>query len=274
MKKLFLAMLVLALTIFTMASCSDNDDDKKKCDHPEDKIVEVEAKEANCFEAGYTAGKMCTKCGKAVEGMTPKAAWNHAVPPLDIPAVAATCESAGQTKGSRCSACLTFIVEPTIIPKLAHTEVANAEVPATCTKAGSTGGTHCSVCYNTIEEPTIVPPTGEHELEITKEAKAATCQETGLTAEESCTVCKKVINKQTVTQINPDNHVENVTIEAVAPTCKAAGNTEEIRCKYCKNADDTYVLIKASETIIDPTAHTYVAGKCKDCDEPDPTIGG
>ncbi|MBO5010579.1 MAG: hypothetical protein J6D20_07790 [Clostridia bacterium] len=207
MKKLFLAMLVLALTIFTMASCSDNDDDKKKCDHPEDKIVEVEAKKADCFEAGYTAGKMCTKCGKAVEGMTPIAAYNHVGTTVKIPAIAATCESAGQTEGARCNACLTFVKESTIIPKLAHTEVANAEVPATCTKAGSTGGTHCSVCYNTIKEPTIVPPTGEHTLEVTKEAKAATCQETGLTAEQSCKVCGNVIEKQIETQKDPDVHV-------------------------------------------------------------------
>ncbi len=206
MKKLFLAMLVLALTIFTMASCSDNGDSKKKCDHPEDKIVEVEAQNATCTEAGYTEGKMCTKCGKAVEGMTPIAAWNHVGTTVKIPAIAATCENAGQTEGARCNACLTFVKESTIIPKLAHTEVDNATVEATCTEAGSTGGTHCSVCSDTIKKPTITPPTDEHTLEITKEGKAATCQETGLTDEKSCTVCKKVINKQVETEINPDAH--------------------------------------------------------------------
>lgn len=206
MKKLFLAMLVLALTIFTMASCSDNGDSKKKCDHPEDKIVEVDAKKATCFEAGYTAGKMCSKCGKAVEGMTPIAAFNHVGTTVKIPAIAATCENAGQTEGARCNACLTFVKESTLIPMLAHTEVDNATVDATCTKAGSTGGTHCSVCHNTIDKPTITPPTGQHTLVETKKAEAATCTSTGLTAEKSCTVCNKVIEKQVVTKIDPDNH--------------------------------------------------------------------
>lgn len=192
MKKLFLAMLVLTLTIFTMVSCSDKDteDNKKKCDHPEDKIVEVFAKKATCTEDGYTDGKMCSKCGKAVEGMTPIAAFNHKGTTVTTKATAATCEKSGLTEGARCNACLAFIKVAEVIPQLAHQEVAKADVPATCSEAGCTGGTYCKVCENTITDSTIIEPTEEHDLYITKEADADNCPE------KSCRVCENVIEKQ------------------------------------------------------------------------------
>ncbi len=211
MKKLFLAIFVLTLVVFTMASCDTNNggnggDNGPTCEHPEESLKEVFGKKATCTEDGYNPGVMCTLCGATISGREELKATGHRG--MKVDAVEATCETNGITEGSRCGFCLQFLVAQQIIPKLPHQEVANIDTAPTCTTPGSTGGTHCSVCFNAIQPATEVPATG-HTLEETKAATVATCESPAMTAEKSCTVCNNIIEAQkAVGEVDANNHVD------------------------------------------------------------------
>ena len=79
---------------------------------------------------------------------------------------------------------------------LGHTEVIDAAVAPTCTETGLTEGNHCSVCDEVLVAQTVVDASGH--TEVIDAAVAPTCTETGLTEGNHCSVCDEVLVAQDV----------------------------------------------------------------------------
>ena len=152
-------------------------------------LVDVEAKDPTCTEAGYTAHKDCSRC-TYVEGKETVAALGHTE--VIDEAVAPTCTETGLTEGKHCSVCEEVLVAQKEVPALGHTfgEVTVTTEP-TCTVAGE--GTHtCSVCG--VTETVEVAALGH--VEVLDKEVAPTCTEAGLTKGSHCSVCNEVLAEQ------------------------------------------------------------------------------
>ena len=234
MKKLLFALIVLAMSIFVMASCEG---EKPECTHPN--VIDVAETNSTCYVAGLTAGKKCADCGVMVEPQTEKPLAHRT---NTIEAKAPTCLTDGTTEAKRCVLCLQFVVPPTIVPKLNHVidgeskVVESATVEANCTESGRTGGKHCSVCYTTVEDPTsVTPPTGHDFVDITEE-KAPTCQADGCTAGVKCSVCGEVFVDSVVLPKGEDHHDIEWTVDANDAT-KENGTCKVEGCDYTATRD-------------------------------------
>ena len=152
-----------------------------------------------------------------------------------------------------------------IIPKKAHTEVADKAVAATCTTTGLTQGKHCSVCNTVIVEQEIVPANGHtigaeanctnaqectvchtkltaalgHDYKST--VKQPTCTESGYTTH----TCSRCGDTYTDSDVAAKGHTE-VTDKAVAATCTTTGLTEGSHCSICSEIIKTQETIKAN----------------------------
>ncbi len=155
MKKLILALLVLTLSIFAMASC--NNDNQDNCNHAS--TTKVEATVADCNGPAYTEGVFCNDCQKYISGHVAEGEPFHSTC-VTTNGQAATCEKSGLTPSSRCLVCRVWVIEEKVIEKLPHNTVNSDDVAATCTESGSTGGKHCKDCSTVIEEATMINPLG------------------------------------------------------------------------------------------------------------------
>ena len=106
-------------------------------------VAQVEAKPADCENAGYEAYYSCTCHGELTTKVVVDA-LGHTEETLA--GKAATCTEAGLTAGKKCSVCQKVLVAQTEIAAKGHTEETLAGKESTCTEAGLTEGKKCSVC--------------------------------------------------------------------------------------------------------------------------------
>ena len=102
------------------------------------KVVDLEGKEANCVEAGITAGSMCAVCNEVFVAQEKIPAFGHDI--VELAAVEANCTEDGLTAGKYCTKC-DYEVKQTVISASGHNIVADAAVTAdsACPGRGSSG---------------------------------------------------------------------------------------------------------------------------------------
>ena len=180
MKKLFVFLMILALTVALIACGSEVETQAPETDAPETQTpetdppetqhvheIEVEEILPTCSARGYHI-ETCKTCGETlVEQALPK---TECTPNGD-----ATC-----TTDSVCTACGKVLVAAT-----GHVWTDKQTVVSTCTADGKETAT-CSVC-GTVEE-TVIPMIA-HIMGAVEEEKAATCTEAGY-KKGACVMCE------------------------------------------------------------------------------------
>ena len=164
----------------------------------------------------------------------------------------ATCTSSGLSEGEKCASCGAFVVEPTIIPAIGHTEVVDPAVSATCTENGLKEGKHCSVCNEILVEQVVIPASHK---EVKDKAVDPTCTKSGLSEGTHCFVCGEVVKEQTVLPALGHDETEHA---ARTVTCTEPGWNAYITCSRCNYT--TYEEIKALGH--DLTEHEAKEGTC------------
>ena len=120
-------------------------------------IEHVEAKAADCENAGYEAYYSCTCHGELTTKVVVDA-LGHTEETLA--GKAATCTEAGLSAGKKCSVCQKILAAQTEIAAKGHTEQTLAAKDPTCENTGLTAGKKCSVCGVTLEEQKEIPALG------------------------------------------------------------------------------------------------------------------
>ncbi len=237
MKKLFLLLAALLLSVAALVACGGEDDTSCKHTNVEANPDGPRVVEATCFQEGVSAEMICKDCGKVVEESKTIAKLPHPAEKYVFTAAEeATCQKTGKTSGIKCGVCDETVVKFDTIAKKEHTPINTPKKEATATEDGHEGGTHCANCYIPLTASTPIPAGHSHgipsaertHLEITKPAVAPTCQADGKTAEVKCTICNKIVQDDTAIAATGHNLV--VTAEAVAATCVAMGKTAAYKC--------------------------------------------
>jgi len=152
-------------------------------------VVEDEAVEPTCTEAGKTAGSHCANCGEVFEAQEEIPALGHDA--VEDAGVEPTCTEAGKTAGSHCETCGEILVAQEEVPALGHNVVEDEALAATCTEAGKTAGSHCDRCGEVLVEQEDVPALGHTVVEIP--AVPATKDSAGHTVGYKCEVCGEIL---------------------------------------------------------------------------------
>ena len=246
-------------------------------DHERWAIVS-EGKDATCTEAGYTAGKVCSKCGEAyaVSTVIPATGHSHTAVVtaptcteggytthtchcgdsyvdshvdatghnrVTAPAVAPTCTKTGLTEGEKCANCGEVYVAQQTVDALGHEEVTVPGREPTCTDRGLTDGKHCTRCNRDTVSRQSIPALGHDE--VSHAGQAPTCTEAGWHPYSTCTRCdySSYLARKAL------GHIE--VIDAyVAATCTTDGITEGKHCTRCSE-------ILVAQTVINALGHDY-----------------
>ena len=208
---------------------------------------EVEAKEANCTEAGYEAGIKCSDCGETVSGLTEIAALGHSYKEI---VTEPTCTTDGFTTHV-CSVCDDSYVDAQVKATGHNWKDADCDEPKTCSACGTTEGDAlghnwkdadcdepktCSAC-GTTEGDAL----GHSYKEIVTEP---TCTTGGYTL-HVCSVCG---GSYVDGQKDALGHDYEATV--TEPTCTEGGYTTNV-CSVC---GDTYV-----DAQVEANGHTEVS---------------
>lgn len=179
----------------------------------------INAKAANCTEAGYTGDIKCTDCLNVVT-------QGAVISPLGHTGGTATC--CAKAVCDRCHQAYGAINPANHV----HTEIINAKA-ATCTESGYTGDTKCTDCQKVFTQGTVIPASGHTGGAVTG-AKVATCTEAGYTGDTKCTKCGVVIARGSVIPATGHSYTSTVTKE---PTTAAEGQ----RTYTCSRCGHSYV---------------------------------
>lgn len=158
MKKILFLMIVVALSVLTLASCAWIGGENE-CAHEVTMPVGA-GKAATCSEEGLTPGKKCADCGTVIEEQTAIAKLDHTIE--TIPAVEGSCTVKSKTAGEKCSVCGDVIKAP-VEGDYKHSPVnVNAKEP-TCTEDGYEAGVKCGDCGTVISGMATKPNKGGHD---------------------------------------------------------------------------------------------------------------
>ena len=129
------------------------------CPHPEEMLETRDAREASCYETGYTGDVYCTRCGRLVKEGEVSPRTHHIV--IDE-AVAPTCYQTGLTAGSHCDICGTVFDAQRVVPKTEHVQVTVPGTPATCCQDGTSDAVICAICGLVITPHKVINRTTKH----------------------------------------------------------------------------------------------------------------
>ena len=120
-------------------------------------IVNYEAKDPTCTEAGHNAHEACTRCDYTTGEEIPALGHDIVVDEAKAP----TCTETGLTAGEHCTKC-DHKVEQTVVDALGHKEVIDAGISVKCFTDGITEGKHCSVCEEILIKQEVLKAPGAH----------------------------------------------------------------------------------------------------------------
>ena len=222
-----------------------------------------DAKDATCYEAGYTGDTYCKGCGVKIADGTAIDKLAH------TPATEWKTDATNHWHECTVVGC-GVVIDDT---KADHTFEWKTDKAAT---EEETGLKHeeCTVCGYKRNENTVIDKL-DHTHNLTHTAAvAATCKDMGNIEYWHCSKCGKyysdaaaaneITEAQTVTAKDPANHVGETEIkDAKEATCTEEGYTGDTYCKSCgaKLSDGTK---------IDAKGHTFEEGKCIVCGADDP----
>lgn len=245
MKKLFVLLLALLISLLCLFSCDLNalvgggaggENNNEECLH-ENTTVTKAAVAPTCVSAGRTEEISCSDCQTVVtaSSVLPIDEDSHGEL-VEIPEVPSSCSVIGSTAGSKCSLCDTTVVFPQTMPKTAHTWIIEESKPVSCTEDGYIGGVICTECGYTPtanminSNPSLYPEgarvaevlpmyghyegAGDH-ITLLEAAVAPSCIAYGSTAELYCAKCESTIEKEVIPK-TPHNYDSN-------DTCKTTG---------------------------------------------------
>ena len=217
-----LALLLIAISIFTLSSCKKKKNQTEPPAPPAEPIVthnhtllRGEAKAKTCVASGWAEYEYCSTCPYTTKVIIP--ATGHAR--VEVEAKPATCTEDGWDAYVYCTEC--DYSTQAVIPA-GHTIASGDAKSVTCTEDGWDAYEYCTDCeYNTKQ--TI--PAGH--VIVSGDAKTKTCTEDGWDAYEYCTEC----NHSTKVVI-PASHTLEIG-DAKAKTCTEDGWAEYEYCTEC-----------------------------------------
>ena len=216
-------------------------------DHERWAATVSEGKAATCTEDGYTAGKVCTKCGETYSISTRIPATGHSHGAV---VTAPTCTEGGYT--THTCHCGDRYVD-SHVDATGHNRVAAPAVAPTCTKTGLTAGEKCANCGEIYVAQETVDALGH--VEETIPGKAPTCIDRGLTDGKHCTRCNRdTVSRQPIAALGHDE----VSHAGQAPTCTEAGWHPYSTCTRCDYS--SYLARKALGHV--EAIDVYVAATC------------
>ena len=227
--------------------------DKLTCNHPE--MAVIEAKSANCTEAGNNEYYYCLDCGKYysnAEGTLETTVDENVIPALGHDmlvdeAVAPDCENTGLTEGSHCSRCDHKVAQDEVAA-LGHDMLVDEAVAPDCENTGLTEGSHCSRCDHKVAQEEVAAL--GHDM-LVDEAVAPDCVNTGLTEGSHCSRCDHKVAQEVAPALGHDL----VTSDAVAPTCMNTGLTAGEYCTRCDHKVEQEVLPMVGHVDADGDKH-------------------
>lgn len=162
-------------------------------------VKQAEAVEPTCTESGWTAGPICTVCGKNLQGRTEIPALGHDKV-IDVAAIEECCISAGRTEGSHCARCGEILSVSEPIPINPNKHIHTTVIPgtkATCQSTGICDGLVCDDCGKTLIEQVETPKDpNNHTNVVIDKGYPATETTTGLSDGSHCEDCGVVIKPQ------------------------------------------------------------------------------
>ena len=147
--------------------------------HEEEEVSELDP---TCDIAGHKAGKKCSVCGEALEGMEVIPALGHEWDEGEV-TTEPTCSKLG-VRTYHCTREGCNKTKTETIAKKAHTIVIDPAVEATTEKTGLTEGSHCSVCKTIIKRQQVIPKKEDPNKKAEEEAKKKAEEEAKKKAEE------------------------------------------------------------------------------------------
>ncbi len=147
--------------------------------HEEEEVSELDP---TCDTAGHKAGKKCSVCGEALEGMEVIPALGHEWDEGEV-TTEPTCSKLG-VRTYHCTREGCNKTKTETIAKKAHTIVIDPAVEATTEKTGLTEGSHCSVCRTIIKRQQVIPKKEDPNKKAEEEAKKKAEEEAKKKAEE------------------------------------------------------------------------------------------
>ncbi len=107
-------------------------------------LVHHNAKAPTCTVRGWYEYDTCTRCYYTTYVEIPALGHTEEV----IPAVAPTCTSTGLSEGKMCSVCNEILVEPTVVPAIAHTDADGDGFCDDCSHEVSVSGSDNCICHS------------------------------------------------------------------------------------------------------------------------------
>ena len=245
-------------------------------------MVEHEAVEVTCTEAGSVHYYECTVCNKYFEDAEGNKELADVVVPsnghamVEHAAKEATCTEAGNIHYYECSACGknfedekgSVELENVATATKDHTMTEHAAIDATCTEAGNVHYFACSECNKNFadaegkeEIKDVVVSAKGHKM-VEHVAKEATCTEAGNIHNFECMECHKhyedANGSKELTEVAIPAKGHSMTEHAAKEaTCTEVGNVHYFACSACnKNFADAEGKAEIKDVVVPAKGHS------------------
>lgn len=227
-------------------------------------IVDSPAVEPTCTEPGWTSGRCCSVCNKAVSGHMEIEPKGHTIV-VDKTGFEATCVSPGLGDEAHCSVCNAILSEQVELPIDPNHHV-NIEidpgVKATCVSTGISDRVVCHDCNRVVSDHEELPiDPNNHEHVVDDEEVRPNNGYNGHTAYSHCEDCNMVLTQSTSIPWSgsPEEATATAELESSFPKALAKKAVLTAMCNYFS----TDVLDATGNYVVESKLHSYSYAKTK-----------